>query len=200
MATPGVFVYDAIRTPRGKARGGALHGVKPLDLVVGLIGEIRDRYPGLDPGLIDDVVLGVVSPVGDQGANIARTAALAAGLPVTVGGVQINRFCSSGLEAVNLAAAKVAPDGTSWCSPAGWNRCRGCRSEQRRGGALAMGPRPPITTSSSVPQGIGADLIATTEGFGPRRRRYLFRYLQQRAGTGMERWLFRRRRGAGGAT
>ena len=163
MATPGVFVYDAIRTPRGKARGGALHGVKPLDLVVGLIGEIRDRYPGLDPGLIDDVVLGVVSPVGDQGANIARTAALAAGLPVTVGGVQINRFCSSGLEAVNLAAAKVA---------SGWDQlvlAGGVESMSRvpmssDGGALAMDPATNYDLFF-VPQGIGADLIATTEGF-----------------------------------
>ena len=163
MATPGVFVYDAIRTPRGKARGGALHGVKPLDLVVGLIGEIRDRHPGLDPALIDDVVLGVVSPVGDQGANIARTAALAAGLPVTVGGVQINRFCSSGLEAVNLAAAKVA---------SGWDQlvlAGGVESMSRvpmssDGGALAMDPATNYDLFF-VPQGIGADLIATTEGF-----------------------------------
>src|SRR5699024_1679588 len=102
------FIYDVIRTPRGKNRGGALHSVKPLDLVTGLVEALRERHPGLDPTLIDDMVLGVVSPVGEQGADIARTAALAAGLPETVPGVQLNRFCASGLEAVNIAAQKVA--------------------------------------------------------------------------------------------
>src|SRR5690606_11385804 len=102
------YVYDAIRTPRGRGKAsGALHGTKPIDLVVGLIHEIRDRFPGLDPAAIDDIVLGVVGPVGDQGSDIARIAAIAAGLPDTVAGVQENRFCASGLEAVNLAAAKV---------------------------------------------------------------------------------------------
>ena len=89
------FIYEAIRTPRGKNRGGALHGTKPLDLVVGLINELTARHPQLDPQTIDDIVLGVVSPVGDQGADIARTAAIVAGLPDTVGGVQLNRFCAS---------------------------------------------------------------------------------------------------------
>ncbi|SDC57025.1 acetyl-CoA C-acetyltransferase, partial [Streptomyces prasinopilosus] len=102
------YVYDAIRTPRGRGKAnGALHGTKPVDLVVGLIQEIRDRFPDLDPAAVDDVVLGVVSPVGDQGSDIARIAAIAAGLPDTVAGVQENRFCASGLEAVNMAAAKV---------------------------------------------------------------------------------------------
>ncbi|WP_281179441.1 beta-ketoacyl synthase N-terminal-like domain-containing protein, partial [Dactylosporangium aurantiacum] len=101
-------MFDAVRTPRGRGKQhGSLHGVKPVSLVVGLIGELRRRYPGLDPGNIDDVVLGVVSPVGDQGADIAKTAAIVAGLPDTVAGVQLNRFCASGLEAVNIAAQKV---------------------------------------------------------------------------------------------
>ncbi|MEV0129742.1 acetyl-CoA C-acyltransferase, partial [Dactylosporangium sp. NPDC050688] len=79
------YVFDAVRTPRGRGkRNGSLHGVKPVSLVVGLIDELRRRYPGLDPAAIDDVVLGVVSPVGDQGADIARTAAVVAGLPETV--------------------------------------------------------------------------------------------------------------------
>ncbi len=158
------FVYDALRTPRGKGRAtGALHGVKPLSLVVGLLDALRERNPGLDPDRIDDLLLGVVSPVGDQGAVIARTAALAAGLPDHVGGVQLNRFCASGLEAVNMAAQKVR---------SGWDHlvvAGGVESMSRvpigsDGGAWAMDPDTNYGTSF-VPQGIGADLIATLEGF-----------------------------------
>ncbi|HEY0693247.1 MAG TPA: acetyl-CoA C-acyltransferase, partial [Kribbella sp.] len=99
------FLYDAIRTPRGKGKAaGALHEVKPIQLVTGLLKELRVRHPELDPAIIDDVVLGVVTPIGDQGMDIARTAVLAAGYPETTGGVQLNRFCASGLEAVNQAA------------------------------------------------------------------------------------------------
>ncbi|MGA8255601.1 MAG: acetyl-CoA C-acyltransferase, partial [Nocardioides sp.] len=87
------FVYDHLRTPRGKGKAaGSLHEVKPVDLVVGLLDEIRTRNPTLDPARVDDVVLGVVSPVGEQGGDIAKTAALAAGYPDTVAGVQLNRF------------------------------------------------------------------------------------------------------------
>ncbi|MFI2508920.1 acetyl-CoA C-acetyltransferase [Streptomyces sp. NPDC018972] len=161
------YVYDAIRTPRGRGKaGGALHGTKPIDLVVGLIDEILRRFPGLDPVAIDDIVLGVVSPLGDQGADIARTAAVLAGLPETVAGVQENRFCASGLEAVNLAAAKVR---------SGWEDlvlAGGVESMSRvpmgsDGGAWAQDPRTNLTTDF-VPQGIGADLIATLEGFSRR--------------------------------
>ena len=102
------YIYDAVRTPRGKNRGGALNGTKPVELAVQLIDAILERNPGLDPALIDDVVLGVVSPVGEQGGDIARTASLLSQLPESVPGVQLNRFCSSGLEAVNIAAQKVA--------------------------------------------------------------------------------------------
>ncbi len=158
------FIYEAIRTPRGRGKKtGALHGVKPLDLVVGLIDELKTRHPGLDPAAIDDIVLGVVSPVGDQGADIAKTAALAAGLPDTVAGVQLNRFCGSGLEAVNTAAQKVR---------SGWEQlviAGGVESMSRiplgsDGGAWAMDP---VTNYSTyfVPQGVSADLIATIEGF-----------------------------------
>ena len=102
------FVYDHIRTPRGKGKAaGALHEVKPVDLAVGLLEEIRKRNPSLDTNRVDDVVLGVVSPIGEQGGDIAKTAALAAGYPETVAGVQLNRFCASGLEAVNQAASRV---------------------------------------------------------------------------------------------
>ncbi|WP_329379027.1 acetyl-CoA C-acetyltransferase [Streptomyces sp. NBC_01716] len=158
------YLYDAIRTPRGRGKAnGALHGTKPIDLVVGLIHEIRDRFPGLDPAAVDDVVLGVVSPLGDQGSDIARTAAVAAGLPDTVAGVQENRFCASGLEAVNLAAAKVR---------SGWEDlvlAGGVESMSRvpmgsDGGAWAMDPMTNIRTGFA-PQGIGADLIATIGGF-----------------------------------
>ncbi|WP_062650175.1 acetyl-CoA C-acetyltransferase [Streptomyces maremycinicus] len=158
------YVYDAIRTPRGRGKAdGALHGTKPIDLVVGLIHETLRRFPGLDPAAIDDIVLGVVSPLGDQGADIARTAALLAGLPDTVAGVQENRFCASGLEAVNLAAAKVR---------SGWEDlvlAGGVESMSRvpmgsDGGAWALDPATSHATGF-VPQGIGADLIATLEGF-----------------------------------
>ncbi|MFD4699742.1 acetyl-CoA C-acetyltransferase [Streptomyces niveus] len=158
------YVYDAIRTPRGRGKAnGALHGTKPIDLVVGLIHEIQGRFPDLDPAAIDDVVLGVVSPLGDQGSDIARTAAVAAGLPHTVAGVQENRFCGSGLEAVNLAAAKVR---------SGWEDlvlAGGVESMSRvpmgsDGGAWAMDPMTSIRTGFA-PQGIGADLIATIGGF-----------------------------------
>ncbi|MFI7086321.1 acetyl-CoA C-acetyltransferase [Streptomyces anulatus] len=161
------FVYDAIRTPRGRGKAnGALHETKPIDLVVGLIHEIRGRFPDLDPAAIDDIVLGVVSPLGDQGSDIARIAAIAAGLPDSVAGVQENRFCASGLEAVNLAAAKVR---------SGWEDlvlAGGVESMSRvpmgsDGGAWAMDPMTSFETGFA-PQGIGADLIATIEGFSRR--------------------------------
>ncbi len=95
--TTEAFVYEAIRTPRGRGKqNGGLHSMKPVSLVIGLVDEIRRRHPNLDPQQIDDLVLGVVSPVGEQGGDIARAAALAAGLPDTVAGVQLNRFCASG--------------------------------------------------------------------------------------------------------
>jgi acetyl-CoA C-acetyltransferase len=157
------FIYEAIRTPRGKQRNGSLHEVKPLNLVVGLINELRNRFPDLDENLISDLILGVVSPIGDQGGDIARAAVLAAGLPDTTGGVQINRFCSSALEAVNIAAQKVR---------SGWDDlvlAGGVESMSRvpmgsDGGPMALDP---VTNYDIgfVPQGIGADLIATIEGF-----------------------------------
>jgi acetyl-CoA C-acetyltransferase len=165
--TTEAYVYDAIRTPRGRGKAnGALHGTKPIDLVVGLIREIQVRQPGLDPAAIDDIVLGVVGPVGDQGSDIARIAAIAAGLPDTVAGVQENRFCASGLEAVNMAAMKVR---------SGWEDlvlAGGVESMSRvpmasDGGAWFADPMTNMATNF-VPQGIGADLIATIEGFSRR--------------------------------
>ena len=164
MAASEALVFDAIRTPRGKGKSnGSLHSTKPVDLVVGLMHEMLSRNVDLDPATVDDVVLGCVSPVGDQGADIAKTAAIKAGLPHTVAGVQLNRFCASGLEAVNIAAQKVA---------SGWEDlvfAGGVESMSRvpmgsDGGAWAMDPETNYDTSF-VPQGISADLIATVEGF-----------------------------------
>jgi acetyl-CoA C-acetyltransferase len=162
--TAEALIYDAIRTPRGRGKKtGSLYEVKPISLVVGLIEEIRRRYPGLDPERIDDVVLGVVSPLGDQGSVIAKTAAIRAGLPHTTAGMQLNRFCASGLEAVNTAAEKVR---------SGWHDlilAGGVESMSRvpmgsDGGAWALDPETNYETRF-IPQGIGADLIATLEGF-----------------------------------
>ncbi|MEO7194216.1 MAG: acetyl-CoA C-acetyltransferase [Pseudonocardiaceae bacterium] len=158
------FLYETLRTPRGKGKStGALHGVKPISLVTGLIDELCRRHPSLDPARIDDIVLGVVAPVGDQGGDLPRAAALAAGLPDTVAGLQVNRFCASGLEAVNLGAMKVR---------SGWEDLvltGGVESMSRvpmgsDGGALAMDPETAYA-ARFVPQGISADLIATVEGF-----------------------------------
>jgi acetyl-CoA C-acetyltransferase len=158
------LIFDAIRTPRGRGKAdGALHTIKPIDLVVGLIDALRERNPGLDPTRIEDIVLGVVTPIGDQGMDIARIAALKAGLPETVAGVQVNRFCASGLEAVNMAAQKIA---------SGWEDlvlAGGVESMSRipigsDGGAWALDPETNYATAF-VPQGISADLIATLEGF-----------------------------------
>jgi len=162
--TTEAFVYDAIRTPRGRGKkNGSLHESKPVSLVVGLINELQTRNPNLDPNKIEDVVLGVVSPIGEQGAVIARTAAIAAGLEKSGPGVQLNRFCASGLEAVNTASAKIR---------SGWEDlilAGGVESMSRvpmgsDGGAWATDPETAYATGF-VPQGIGADLIATIEGF-----------------------------------
>jgi acetyl-CoA C-acetyltransferase len=158
------FVYEAVRTPRGRGKDtGSLHGTKPVSLLVGLLEEVRRRNPNLDPTKVEDVILGVVSPVGEQGADIARTAALAAGYETSGPGFQLNRFCASGLEACNVAAQKVR---------SGWEDlifAGGVESMSRvpmgsDGGAWAQDPETAYDTGF-VPQGIGADLIATMEGF-----------------------------------
>ncbi|MGH3413768.1 MAG: acetyl-CoA C-acetyltransferase [Marmoricola sp.] len=158
------FVYDALRTPRGKGKqSGSLHEIKPVDLAVGLLDEVRKRNPSLDIDLVDDVVLGVVSPLGDQGGDIAKTAALAAGYPETVAGVQLNRFCASGLEAVNQAASRVR-GGFEDLILAGGVESMSRVPMGSDGGSWAADPATAFDTSF-VPQGIGADLIATIEGF-----------------------------------
>ena len=159
-----VYVFEAVRSPRGKGKSnGSLHTVKPVDLVAGLMQAVLDRNPALDPERVDDVVLGCVSPINDQGADIARSAALKAGLPERVPGMQLNRFCASGLEAVNVAAQKVG---------SGWEDlvlAGGVESMSRvpmgsDGGAWMNDPETNLATGF-VPQGIGADLIATIEDF-----------------------------------
>ncbi|MGZ1490752.1 acetyl-CoA C-acetyltransferase [Brevibacterium sediminis] len=182
------FIYDAVRTPRGKNRGGALHSVKPIDLVTGLIDAIRERNPDLDDKAIDDIVLGVVSPVGEQGSDIARVAAIVAGLDESVAGVQVNRFCASGLEAVNIAAQKVG-SGFENLVLAG-----GVESMSRvplgsDGGAWAQDPTTNYDTYF-VPQGIGADLIATTEGFSRAEVDAFAAESQKRAAAAWENNLF----------
>ncbi len=157
------FIYDAIRTPRGKGKkDGSLHEVKPINLLSGLLAELQRRND-LDTAAVDDVVMGVVSPIGEQGSVIAKVAALKAGWDWRCAGVQLNRFCASGLEAVNMAAMKVR---------SGWEDlvvAGGVESMSRvpigsDGGAWAQDPE---TNSATlfVPQGIGADLIATLNGF-----------------------------------
>ncbi len=158
------FVYDHIRTPRGKGKAaGSLHEVKPVDLVVGLLDEIKVRNPSLDPARVDDVVLGVVSPIGEQGGDIAKTAALAAGYPDTVAGVQLNRFCASGLEAVNQAAGRIR-GGMEDLILAGGVESMSNVPMGSDGGAWASDPATAFK-AGFVPQGIGADLIATIEGW-----------------------------------
>ncbi|WHZ11635.1 MAG: acetyl-CoA acetyltransferase [Burkholderiaceae bacterium] len=157
------FVFDAIRTPRGKGKkDGSLHEVKPINLLAGTLAELQRRND-FDTAQVDDVVMGVVSPIGEQGSVIAKVAALKAGWDWRCSGVQLNRFCASGLEAVNLAAQKVR---------SGWEElvvAGGVESMSRvpigsDGGAWAQDPETNSETAF-VPQGIGADLIATLEGF-----------------------------------
>ena len=157
------YIIDAIRTPRGKGKkDGSLHEVKPISLLTGLLNELQSRHQ-FDTSAVDDIVLGCVTPIGDQGADIAKTAAIAAGWDNDVAGVQINRFCASGLEAVNLAAQKVR---------SGWEDlvvAGGVESMSRvpmgsDGGPWALDPETNLK-SHFVPQGIGADLIATIDGY-----------------------------------
>ncbi len=157
------YIIDAIRTPRGKGKkDGSLYEVKPISLLTGLLNELQHRHQ-LDTSKVDDIVLGCVTPVSDQGADIAKTAAVAAGWNDDVAGVQINRFCASGLEAVNMAAMKVR---------SGWEDlvvAGGVESMSRvpmgsDGGPWALDPETNLH-SDFVPQGIGADLIATLDGY-----------------------------------
>ncbi|WP_010165970.1 acetyl-CoA C-acetyltransferase [Pseudomonas sp. PAMC 25886] len=157
------LIFDAIRTPRGKGKAdGALHSVKPVNLVAGLLTALQQRT-GLDTRQVDDIVLGCVTPIGDQGADIAKTAALVADWDVSVAGVQINRFCASGLEAVNLGAMKVR-SGFEDLVVVGGVESMSRVPMGSDGGAWVLDPQTNMH-SHFTPQGIGADLIATLEGF-----------------------------------
>jgi acetyl-CoA C-acetyltransferase len=156
------YIYDAVRTPRGRGKSdGALYEAKPITLLTGLLAALEARQ-ALDTSAVSDIVLGCVTPIGDQGGDIARTAALAAGWHENVAGVQLNRFCASGLEAVNVAATKVR---------SGWEElvvAGGVESMSRvqmgsDGGAMMLDPETALRVGF-VPQGIGADLIATIDG------------------------------------
>ncbi len=157
------FIYDAVRTPRGKGRSsGALHEVTPMRLATTALEAVRDRNE-LDTSLVDDVVLGCVAPVGEQGADIARVAVIQANYAETVAGVQINRFCASGLEACNMAAAKVL-SGQADMAIGGGVESMSRIPMGSDGGAWATDPAVAMPTYF-VPQGISADLIATKYGF-----------------------------------
>ena len=157
------YIFDAIRTPRGRGKAtGALHEIKPISLLSNILNSLQQRN-GFNTTDVDDIVMGCVTPVGDQGADIAKTAALAAGWDDDCAGVTINRFCASGLEAVNMAAMKIR---------SGWEHlvvAGGVESMSRvpmgsDGGAWASDPETNANTGF-MPQGIGADLIATIGGY-----------------------------------
>ena len=184
------FVYDAIRTPRGRGKSsGALHEVKPITLLTGVLKELQHRHD-LDTSLVDDVVMGCVTPVGEQGSCIAKTAALAAGWDFRASGVQLNRFCASGLEAVNMAAQKVR---------SGWEDlvvAGGVESMSRvplgtDRGPWACDPETSFDTAF-IPQGISADLIATLEDFSRDEVDAYAMRSQQRAGAAREAGRFKR--------
>ena len=157
------YIFDAVRTPRGKGKkDGALYSVKPVQLIAGLLNALQTRND-LDTSQVDDIVLGCVTPVGDQGADIAKTAAMVADWDVSVAGVQLNRFCASGLEAVNMGAMKVR-SGFEDLVAVGGVESMSRVPMGSDGGAWVMDPETNIHTNF-VPQGIGADLIATLEGF-----------------------------------
>jgi acetyl-CoA C-acetyltransferase len=160
---PDAFIYDHVRTPRGRGKtDGALHEVTALNLAAQTLGAIKDRNK-LDPALVDDIVMGCVDPVGEAGGDIARAAALVAGFGDRVPGIQINRFCASGLDAVNFAAAEIMSGQTDMTIGGGVE-------SMSRVGIGASGGAWPVDPSIAVatyflPQGISADLIATKYGF-----------------------------------
>ncbi len=160
---PDAFIYDHVRTPRGRGKAdGSLHEVTALNLASQALGAIKSRND-LDPTMVDDVVLGVVDPVGEAGADIARSAALVAGYGDSVAGVQINRFCASGLDAVNFAAAQIMA-GQQDMAIGGGVESMSRVGIGSSGGAWAVDPSIAVS-QYFLPQGISADLIATKYGF-----------------------------------
>ena len=160
---PDAFIYDHVRTPRGRGKpDGALHEVTALNLAAQALGALKERNK-LDPALVDDVVLGCVDPVGEAGGDIARTAALVAGYGDQVPGIQINRFCASGLDAINFASAEIM-SGQHQMTIGGGVESMSRVGIGASGGAWAMDPEIALQ-SYFLPQGISADLIATKYGF-----------------------------------
>jgi acetyl-CoA C-acetyltransferase len=160
------YLYDHVRSPRGRGKqGGSLNPITPINLVSQVLVALRDRS-GLDTAILDDVILGCVTPVGEQGANIARAAAINADYAETVPGKQINRFCASGLEAVNTAAAQIMA-GQSDAAVGGGVECMSRIPMGADGGAMAVDPQTAYHTHF-VPQGISADLIATRQAYSRR--------------------------------
>ena len=174
------YIYDAIRTPRsrGKAGVGSLYGVKPINLLAGLLGDLQQRHD-LDTTQVDDVIMGCVTPVGEQGSNIAKSAVIHAGWSQCVPGFQLDRFCASGLEAVNTAAAKVA-SGMEQLIVAGGVESMSRVPMGSNGGPFLADPEY-IANNLSVPQGIGADLIASMEGYSRQQLDQFALQSQQRA-------------------
>ncbi len=157
------YIYDAVRSPRGKGRSdGALHEITPLDLAAQVLASVRERN-GLAPDAVEDIAFGCVSPVGEQGAVITRTAALQAGYAHTTSGIQVNRFCGSGLEASNIASAKVM-SGECDLAIGGGVESMSRVPMGSDGGAWPVDPRSAIA-NYFIPQGISADLIATIYGY-----------------------------------
>ena len=155
------YIFDALRTPRGKKKDGSLHELTPTDILAKLLKSLQEKH-NLDTSQVDDVIMGCVTPVGDQGANIAKAAVQYAGWDDDVPGVQINRFCASGLETVNMAAMKVR-SGWEDLIVAGGVECMSRVPMGSDGGSMAFEPKVNLRTQF-VPQGIGADLIATLGG------------------------------------
>ena len=157
------YIYDAVRTPRGKGKSsGSLHTITSIELATQVLEAVRDRND-LDTSKVDDVIMGCVTPVGEQGSDIARTAVLNAGYAQSVGGVQVDRFCASGLEAVNMAAAKVMTGEADMAIGSGVEAMSRVPMGAN-GGAWSTDPKVAIN-SGFVPQGVSADLIATKYGF-----------------------------------
>ncbi len=183
------YIYDALRTPRAKGKAsGAFYELRPVELLARLLDAIQERSQLDGTASVEDIILGCVTPVDDQGANIAKAAALYAGWDKQVAGMQINRFCASGLEAVNLAAAKIR-SGWSQLLLAGGVESMSRVKMERDGGALLFDPDL-ILKAGYVPQGISADLIATREAYS---REQLDRYAlqsQQRAATAQQAGYF----------
>jgi len=174
------YIYDAIRTPRsrGKAGVGSLYGIKPINLLAGLLGDLQQRHD-LDTAQVDDVLMGCVTPVGEQGSNIAKSAVIHAGWSESVPGFQLDRFCASGLEAVNTAAAKVA-SGMEQLIVAGGVESMSRVPMGSNGGPFLADPEY-IANNLSVPQGIGADLISSLEGYSRDQLDHFALQSQQRA-------------------